>query len=400
MGEIAAVVSDPADSREFVCILPDNAAVSAVAARLAELARFPLTGPQGEPVNYGFVARGGPALDPDAPLGKIDIPEPVVVRLVPELTIGAGQGSLPMDENPMSAEPEPPRVTIVQERCLIHDDGLDLRADVSIDAAAHREIERFAARDRHAECGGLLLGTVSVERKARSIHVEAVAPALGAVETRTSVRITFDAWKSMLGLRDSDYPQLRVLGWFHAHAGWGVFLSEIDLFVHERFFPHPNMVAYVLDPTSGGESFFNWRDGRVVQCPTYGLVGSPREIGPRKRARRRRAVALGVCVAGAGIAVGLYTGLARPQAEPPKRAAAPVARQSAPAPPPKPSEPVERTYFLHEGETLWGVCERVYGDARLGPALGRYNGIRRVARVRIGRQIKLPPEEELRKLGR
>jgi proteasome lid subunit RPN8/RPN11 len=51
------------------------------------------------------------------------------------------------------------------------------------------------------------------------------------------VKITHDAWESMLRVRDLEYPDLRVLGWFHSHAGWGVFLSDPDVFIHRHFFP-------------------------------------------------------------------------------------------------------------------------------------------------------------------
>ncbi|MCX8052599.1 MAG: LysM peptidoglycan-binding domain-containing protein [Armatimonadetes bacterium] len=397
MGEIAAVISDLADCREFVCVLPDNASVSAVAGRLAELARFPRAGPQGEAIRYGLIPKCGPEVDPNSTLRKIDLPEPLSLRLVPELTIGAKQAGLPIPEEQPFYEP-PPRVAVVQERCLLHDEELSRKPDIAIDATAHREIEQFAQRDRLAECGGLLLGTVEVEQKARLIHIKAVAPAVGAIETRTNFKITFKAWKSMFDLRDAEYPDLRVLGWFHAHAGWGVFLSEIDLFVHERFFPHPNMVAFVIDPTVGGESFFYWRDGQVVQCPTYSLFGLPHQTSASKRFGRRRVVVVGACAA-AVLGVGLYAGIAVPRMSPPKPAAV-AARRSVPIGVPKSLEPRAKIYVLREGETLWDLCGRFYNDETLGIALAWYNRIHEPRRVRVGTRITLPPVEELKKMRR
>ena len=108
-------------------------------------------------------------------------------------------------------------------------------------------------------------------------------------------------------------------------------------------------------------------------------------------------MALVACAAGAAIAVGLYSGLADRRQEPPKRAPVPIARQAAPVPLPKPAEPAESTYTLRKRETLWIICNRFYADGDLAPALARYNGIRSVTRLRIGQEIKLPPEGELRK---
>jgi len=417
MGEITAVVSDPADSRELVCVLSDSVPVSELAVELAELAGFPLVGPQGEHIGYGLIPKQGALLDPGSSLEKANVAEPLMLRLVPELTIGADQGSLPIPEDSESTEEAGSRVRIVQERGLLDDEGVHLRPEVAISAAAHREIERFAARNRLAECGGLLLGTVQVGKRARSIQIEAIAPALGAVETRTNLTFTLESWRSMLELRDGKYPQLRVLGWFHTHAGWGVFLSEIDLFFHERFFSHPNMVAYVLDPAAGGESFFYRRSGRVVRCPTYSLVGSPSRTRDRRvGAGRRRAIMAAIGTAAAAAAV-LYASLAPSRVDRTKPLPESAVRRTAPArashgePPSSyerdssatastPGVPGSADYVMQHGDTLWDVCRRVYEDGTLGDALGRYNGITDPTVVPIGRKITLPAEDVLRKLSR
>ena len=70
--------------------------------------------------------------------------------------------------------------------------------DVTIDADVHRQIEEFAAQDRNKERAGLMLGSVTIERKVRNIHVSAMIPAVGAVGSRTDVKIALAAWESML----------------------------------------------------------------------------------------------------------------------------------------------------------------------------------------------------------
>ena len=388
MGELAAVVSDPADIREIRCRLPDDVPASTLAARLAAAAHFPVNGPDNAPLNYGFIVTGGCILDPASTLAEIGHREPLRLRLVPELAIGSEEQAA--GGNPeLPFGPELGQVTIDEEHCLMHDDGLDLPLEVRLDASAHLEIEQFAARDRYAECAGLLLGEVTVERKARVAGIRAIAPAVGAVESRTSVRITFEAWEAMLAVRDRDYAGLRVLGWFHTHAGWGVFLSEMDLFVHKFFFPHPSMVAFVLDPTSGHESFFGWRDGNVVQLPNYGLVGALKKTGGARLSRRR--LALVGCAAGVAVAAGLYFGLGSPRDAPepkPAQARATVRREQPKA---------ERLYVIGKRDNLWLICNRVYHDGDLAPALAKYNGVSSYTGLQVGQQIKLPPKDVLRK---
>ena len=91
MGELAAVVSDPADIREIRCRLPDDVPASTLAAQFAAAARFPANGPDGVPLNYGFIATGGCMLDPAATLAEIGHREPLRLRLVPELAIGSDE---------------------------------------------------------------------------------------------------------------------------------------------------------------------------------------------------------------------------------------------------------------------------------------------------------------------
>ncbi|MGC8863152.1 MAG: EsaB/YukD family protein [Armatimonadota bacterium] len=416
MGETAAVVSDPTDSRGFVCVLPDSVPVSELAVQFAELIQFPLTGPQQERIGYGLVPKRGGALDPDTSLARAGVAEPLELRLVPELTIGAEESSPPNNQDEAPAEATPARVRILEERSLVEEADLHLRPEVAIDAAAHREIERFASRDRLVECGGLLLGAVEVERKARFIHIQAIAPALGAVETRSSFTLTFDAWKSMLDLRDAEHPELRILGWFHTHPGWGVFLSEMDLFVQEHFFSHPDMVACVLDPSSGKAGFFCWKDGRVAESRTYTLVGSPARAVAGREVRRRLAVAA-VGGVGAAIAAALYTGLAPsrlPQMKPPPEHALrekvsartgsgpvqPVGGSQTPSSLAQPGRPLRGDYIIRHGETLWEICRRAYGDGSLGAALGRYNGISDPTSLQVGRKITIPEERKLKELER
>jgi hypothetical protein len=69
-------------------------------------------------------------------------------------------------------------------------------------------------------------------------------------------------------VKDAQYPDDRIVGWYHSHPGFGVFLSEHDIFIHRNFFSDPNQVAWVFDPHSDEEGCFVWQDGEIVrlQC--------------------------------------------------------------------------------------------------------------------------------------
>jgi proteasome lid subunit RPN8/RPN11 len=48
------------------------------------------------------------------------------------------------------------------------------------------------------------------------------------------------------------------VGWYHTHPGFGIFLSNMDLFIHRNFFPQKWHIALVLDPVNKKSGYFCW----------------------------------------------------------------------------------------------------------------------------------------------
>ncbi|OFX17336.1 MAG: hypothetical protein A2Z18_10115 [Armatimonadetes bacterium RBG_16_58_9] len=404
MERIAATVSDTSDVQAFECLLPDDVICSRLAMRLAELAHMPLVGSDNFPLNYGLIAKGGGLLEPKSTLGDVRTSRGIWMRLVPEIVVTNGEEDACLGVEAAGGEPhEDFDIRISEPMALLHDADVSANPDVRISSRVHRSIERFAEEDRHTECVGLLLGNVSAERGKRVIYISAAIPATSALGSRSSVKITFEAWEEMLRIRDADYPDLRLLGWFHSHAGWGVFMSDPDVFFHRHFFPNPNMVAYVLDPTSARDGFFYWHEGKIGLCPSYGLVGAPEEVGtrrPRTGKRRGHPDARDAIIAGL-IVLSLYLGFSRPQphAQVEKATNATNAKVSRSTPKisvaPEDVQDKDRVYAIARGDSPWTICRRVYGDAELAQALIEYNRMRDHTRLQLGQQIKLPPKEVL-----
>jgi hypothetical protein len=63
---------------------------------------------------------------------------------------------------------------------------------------------------------------------------------------------------------DTTYPDMRILGWYHTHPGHGIFLSDMDLFIHKHFFNLPWHVAFVFDPQNQEEGLFAWRSANMA----------------------------------------------------------------------------------------------------------------------------------------
>jgi proteasome lid subunit RPN8/RPN11/LysM repeat protein len=139
-------------------------------------------------------------------------------------------------------------------------------ADGVLDAVrAHvdEELER--------EVGGILAGRL-VEGRA---HVDLAVPALRAEGHRTNVTFTHDVWEDVLAQLDRDHPELRIVGWYHSHPGFGIFLSEYDQFIQQNFFPAAGMVAFVVDPQTGASGWFATRDGATVRLGGDAPVAEP-----------------------------------------------------------------------------------------------------------------------------
>jgi proteasome lid subunit RPN8/RPN11 len=129
------------------------------------------------------------------------------------------------------------------------------------DAIKSAIYEHIYGNDDH-EVGGVLVGTLG--EKALPTVTGSIA-ALEARGERASVTFTHDAWSTVHSTLESDFPGQQIVGWYHSHPGFGIFLSRHDLFIHENFFSDPRQVAYVVDPHAGIEGVFVWRDGQVVE---------------------------------------------------------------------------------------------------------------------------------------
>jgi hypothetical protein len=82
---------------------------------------------------------------------------------------------------------------------------------------------------------------------------------------------------------DSKYADARIVGWYHSHPDFGIFLSERDCFIHEHFFSGPGQVAYVIDPVRDLEGVFAWRGGKPTPLPHYWIGNDIRTVDASQR---------------------------------------------------------------------------------------------------------------------
>lgn len=119
----------------------------------------------------------------------------------------------------------------------------------------------FNNNDR--EVGGVLVGYKS--RRGSLPYVFGAIPAIAADEQRATLTFTQDSWEHVHRAMEQDFPDGEIIGWYHTHPGFGIFLSEHDLFIHRNFFSDESQVAQVIDPLSGEEGIFTWDDGKIEE---------------------------------------------------------------------------------------------------------------------------------------
>jgi proteasome lid subunit RPN8/RPN11 len=130
---------------------------------------------------------------------------------------------------------------------------------VVMEAEVARKIRQHARSSMKAEVCGVLIGNTEHER----MTVEACIAGINAAQGGAHVTFTQDTWEHIYKIKDKDFPDHKIVGWYHSHPGFGVFLSEHDLFIQQNFFSNPQQVAWVYDPHTDEEGCFGWVGGSI-----------------------------------------------------------------------------------------------------------------------------------------
>lgn len=143
------------------------------------------------------------------------------------------------------------------------------------------------SQDTTVEHGGVMLG--DVDEKTGAVTITGSIAAIDAVSKVASLTFTHETWDHISDVHERSFPGKKMVGWYHSHPHFGIFLSEHDLFIHRNFFTEPWQVAYVIDPLLHQEGFFVWEDGDVARLPAWSVVsdgGTPQaHLGVNEPAR-------------------------------------------------------------------------------------------------------------------
>ena len=157
--------------------------------------------------------------------------------------------------------------------------------------AFDRATER-GQQDLTREVGGVLIGKLHKDESGPFLKVDATIDALYADEKGTELTFTQQTWDYIHQELESKHKGKKIVGWYHTHPGFGIFLSDRDQFIHQSFFNLPYQIALVYDPKSHEHGVFAWRDNEPARCRQY-WIGQEETLwdGPRASAEPMVAVA-------------------------------------------------------------------------------------------------------------
>lgn len=166
--------------------------------------------------------------------------------------------------------------------------GKEKQANVRISTEVARQIRQHARSNLKTEVCGVLIGGF----EDGATHVRACIGGANAAQGGAHVTFTQDTWEHIYKIKDRDFPDERIVGWYHSHPGFGIFLSDHDTFIHKNFFSAPEQVAWVIDPHSDEEGCFGWHSGRLERIPRFSFTdahgGEPANAANKPEPRRPR----------------------------------------------------------------------------------------------------------------
>lgn len=172
-----------------------------------------------------------------------------------------------------------------------------------------REIEKHCYSTLDYEVGGMLFGKLTASTTQINGHV----PALKASKDVVTLTFTHDVWEAILKEGEEKFPGQQIVGWYHTHPSFGIFLSDYDKFIQTQFFSQKGQVALVVDPVAGKLGWFETNGDDVRQIAADETTTGPKQ----KRAgqvpsgsKKRPSMAALAMASAASLAFGVGLGIA------------------------------------------------------------------------------------------
>jgi len=191
-----------------------------------------------------------------------------------EIELGTARQAVPR-------HPAPPKRGALTQALFPQDLAGDEDQLIFVALPAWEELHQHALSRRDIEIGGVLLGSYALEGEQFYLELIASLDARYTEESAASLTFTQRTWTDFNQRKALEYPESKIVGWYHTHPGYGIFLSSYDHFIQEHFFNQVGQIALVFDPVKDAAGFFYWngtttiRTYKVYQFDNAGKRGQP-----------------------------------------------------------------------------------------------------------------------------
>ncbi len=149
--------------------------------------------------------------------------------------------------------------------------------------AVHDQIWKHASENLSLEICGVLVGACQRDAVGPFVTVSEFIRCDAAKSGFAEVTFTHESWTKINAEMDTRLSAYKIVGWYHSHPNFGIFLSDRDTFIHEHFFSGPGQIAHVVDPVRKVDGVFAWQHGQPVLRPHF-WVGERIVVTPEQRA--------------------------------------------------------------------------------------------------------------------
>ena len=170
----------------------------------------------------------------------------------------------------------PPDVRLLRSEKLVESPFPASRAAdfrIHFHPAAHGRAVAHAKEDKSVEICGVLVGDWGQDADGPFARITEIIRCDSATKKFAEVTFTHESWTQINREMDTKFTDLRIVGWYHSHPDFGIFLSDRDVFIQENFFSGPGQLAFVVDPVRDAEGIFEWHDGKPVLSSHYWIGG-------------------------------------------------------------------------------------------------------------------------------
>lgn len=157
---------------------------------------------------------------------------------------------------------------------------------VYIKQDVYKRIEKLAKENMSKEVGSILIGDFVDEGNRKTVIISNYIEAKFTDASAATLTFTHETWDYVYKEKDKKYPDKKIVGWQHTHPGYGIFLSNYDIFIQENFFNLEWQVAYVVDPIADTRGFFEWKNKKVSKMEgfyVYDEIGKEIKIAEKAK---------------------------------------------------------------------------------------------------------------------